>query len=142
MVLNPLNMGKLRQGVMAVAEGLALAGCSEANAEGNDNTAEVQKVAAVGIPDTQAECLKLQSATQAEIMACMNAVTERDQLRMDAEIAALDAGLEQDAETIAGNIKADQLREQEKEKNNTNIEGLSSEVEGLKKDVRLQEGAK
>jgi len=95
-------MGKLRTLLATAAGGLALAGCvdaSEANEKAAD-TAEFTKLAAV-IPETQAECLKLKSATQEEIMICMRSVTERDKLRMDAEIAALDAGLEKDAETIA-----------------------------------------
>jgi len=96
MVLNPLFMGKLQKGVMAVAAGLALAGCSEANAE--DNTqAEIRKVAAVveTTKVTRDQCIAL--ATKAEKITCMKTL----KAQRVAEIIAIDSGLEQDAETIA-----------------------------------------
>lgn len=128
MVLNTQFMGKFRTTVMSAMAGLALAGCNEARA--NENTqAEVQKVVSAVIPETQAECLKLQSATQEEIMTCMRAVTERDKLRMDAEIAALDTGLKQDAETIAKVDTDTETEKAEGEKLDTTIEGLSKVVE-------------
>ena len=96
MVLNPLIMGKLRQGFMAVAAGLTLAGCSEANAE--DNTqAEIQKVAAVveTAKVTRDQCIAL--ATKAEKIACMKTL----KAQRVAEIAAKSDQRDSNAETIA-----------------------------------------
>jgi len=89
-------MGKLRTTVMSAMAGLALAGCNEAQA--NDNApAEVQKVAAVveTTKVTRDQCIAL--ATKAEKIECMKQLKAQRR----AEIAALDTGLEQDAETIA-----------------------------------------
>ena len=132
MVLNPLNMGKLRQGVMAVAAGLALAGCSEANAE--DNTeAEIQKVAAVveTADDVKQRCRALshETAEQKDIKRACYA--ELKSMRQ-AEIAALDTGLEQDAETI----------EVQKDDENADLKEIDQQrttIEGLSKVVALQE---
>ena len=126
-ITNPQFMGKLRQGVMAVAAGLALAGCSETNAE--DNTqAEIQKVAAVveTTKVTRGQCIAL--ATKAEKIECMKTL----KAQRVAEITALDTGLEKDSETITQN-------EKDNEQRRTTVEGLTNEVEGLKKVVALQE---
>jgi len=126
-ITNTLLMGKLRQGVMAVAAGLALAGCSEANAE--DNTqAEIQKVAAVveTTKVTRDQCIAL--ATKAEKITCMKIL----KAQRVAEITELDSGLEKDSETITQNAKDNEQRR-------TTVEGLTNEVEGLKKVVALQE---
>ena len=100
MVLNPLFMVKLRQGVMAVAAGLALAGCSEASAE--DNTqAEIQKVAAVveTADQVKTRCRALSSETEAQKDVKRACYAELKSMR-EAEITVLDEGLQQDAETI------------------------------------------
>ena len=55
---------------------------------------------------------------------------ELDDCLSKAEIAAKTDERATNAETIEANIKADQLREQEKEKNNTNIEGLRNKITG------------
>jgi len=47
MVINTTNMEKARRGVMTVAVGLALTGCSEASADDDSPKAEIQQVAAV-----------------------------------------------------------------------------------------------
>ena len=96
MVLNPSIMGKLRQGFMAVAAGLTLAGCSEANAE--DNTqAEIQKVAAVveTAKVTRDQCIAL--ATKAEKIACMKTL----KAQRVAEITAKSDQRDSNAETIS-----------------------------------------
>ncbi|WP_026941368.1 hypothetical protein [Hellea balneolensis] len=100
MVLNPLIMGKLRQGVIAVAAGLALAGCNEANAEDNSK-AEIQKVAAVveTADQVKARCRALSSETEVQKDVKRACYTELKAMRQ-AEITALDRGLEQDSETI------------------------------------------
>jgi len=88
-------MGKFRQGVMAVAAGLALTGCNEARAE--DNTqAEVQKVAAVveTTKVTRDQCIAL--ATKAEKIECMKQLKAQRR----AEIAAKVELREDNAETI------------------------------------------
>jgi len=105
MVLNTQFMGKLRTTVMSAMAGLALAGCNEAQA--NDNApAEVQKVAAVveTTKVTRDQCIAL--ATKAEKIECMKQLKAQRR----AEIAALDTGLEQDAETIADNNQANEQR--------------------------------
>jgi len=121
-------MGKLRQGFMAVAAGLTLAGCSEANAEDSNAKAEIQKVAAVveTAKVTRDQCIAL--ATKAEKIACMKTL----KAQRVAEIAALDSGLEKDAETI-------KAQEKDNEQLRSTVEDLTNEVEGLKKAVALQE---
>ena len=105
MVLNTQFMGKLRTTVMSAMAGLAIAGCNEARAD--DNTqAEVQKVTAVveTTKVTRDQCIVL--ATKAEKIECMKQLKAQRR----AEIAALDTGLEQDAETIADNNQANEQR--------------------------------
>jgi len=105
---------------MAVAAGLALAGCSEANAE--DNTqAETQKVAAVveTTKVTRDQCIAL--ATKAEKIECMKKLKAQ---RL-AEITAID--------------KQTETEQQANEERRTTVEGLTNEVEALKKVVALQE---
>ena len=125
MVLNPLLMGKLRQGVMAVAAGLALAGCNEANAEDNSK-AEIQKVAAVveTADQVKARCRALSSETEAQKDVKRACFIELKAMRQ-AEITALDKQTEMEQSTGATL--------------DTTIEGLTNEVEGLKKVVALQE---
>lgn len=128
MVLNPLIMGKLRQGVMAVAAGLALAGCSEANAE--DNTqAEIQKVAAVveTAKVTRDQCIAL--ATKAEKIACMKTL----KAQRVAEIAAKSEQRQTNTETITENDKS-------LEDKHTTVDVLSNENEILAvvRDISLE----
>jgi len=120
-------MGKFRQGVMAVAAGLALTGCNEARAD--DNTqAEVQKVAAVveTTKVTRDQCIAL--ATKAEKIECM----KRLKAQRRAEIAAKVDLRDENAETIATRTE---ILETEKEAN----ENRRTTVEGLSKVVALQE---
>lgn len=127
MVLNIQFMGKLRTTVMSAMASLALTGCNEARAD--DNTqAEVQKVAAVveTTKVTRDQCIAL--ATKAEKIECMKQLKAQRR----AEIAALDARLEKDAETIEeqkGDKKAD-IKE---------IDQQRTTIEGLSKVVALQE---
>ena len=126
-ITNILLMGKLRKGVMAVAAGLALAGCNEARAD--DNTkAEVQKVAAVveTTKVTRDQCIAL--ATKAEKIECMKQLKAQRR----AEIAAKMDLREENAETI---VKIDTDTETEKAEG----EKLDTTIEGLSKVVALQE---
>jgi len=132
-ITNTHFMGKLRQGVMAVAAGLALAGCSEANAE--DNTqAEIQKVAAVveTTKVTRDQCIAL--ATKAEKIKCMKTL----KAQRVAEIAALDTGLVDDTAEIAAKTEqrmqnaetiADTKTERAKVKQETDV--LSKEIDQI-----------
>jgi len=86
-ITNTLLMGKLRQGVMAVAAGLALAGCSEANAEDKESAtkAEIQQMAAI----TEVEvgtCNQISDLL--EKLKCENAVKRETIKKQEAEIAA------------------------------------------------------
>jgi len=122
-ITNIHSMGKLRQGVMAVAAGLALAGCSEANAE--DNTqAEIQKVAAVveTTKVTRDQCIAL--ATKAEKIGCMKTL----KAQRVAEIAALDTGLERDSETIAQIDTATETEQDANEQRRTTVDVLVKEI--------------
>ena len=100
MVLNPLIMGKLRQGFMAVAAGLTLAGCSEANAEDNNEKAEIQKVASMveTAKVTRDQCIAL--ATKAEKIACMKTL----KAQRVAEITAKSNQRTSNVETIATEV--------------------------------------
>ena len=94
-ITNTLIMGKLRQGVMAVAAGLALAGCSEANAEDKESStkAEIQQVAAV--TEVQAgTCSQIEDFL--EKMKCENAVKRETIKKQEAEIAAIDKATEEE----------------------------------------------
>jgi len=97
-ITNTLLMGKLRQGVMAVAAGLALAGCSEANAEDKENStkAETQQMAAV---------TEVQVGTCSHIddflekMKCENALKRETIKKQEAEIATIDKATEEEKST-------------------------------------------
>ena len=94
-ITNFLLMGKFRQGVMAVAAGLALAGCSEANAEDKESStkAEIQQMAAV--TEVQAgTCSQIEDFL--EKMKCENAVKRETIKKQEAEIAAIDKATEEE----------------------------------------------
>ena len=95
----------------------------------------MQKVAAVVETTnvTRDQCIAL--ATKAEKIECMKQLKAQRR----AEIAALDTGLEQDAEAIATRTDILETEKAEGEKLDTTIEGLTNEVEGLKKVVTFQE---
>ena len=118
---------------MAVAAGLSLAGCSEANAENNDRQAEIQHVAAVveTADDVKRRCHALSHETAAQKDIKRACYAELKSMRQ-AEIAALDTGLEQDAETI----------EVQKDDENADLKEIDQQrttIEGLSKVVALQE---
>ena len=94
----PYTTGKMRTFLATATAGLALAGCESANDKKAVETSE-SKISAAVIPETQAECLKLKSATQEEIMVCMRSVTERDKLKMESEIATKSQILETEKAT-------------------------------------------
>ena len=128
MVLNKTLMGKLRQGVMAVAAGLALAGCSEANAEGNDDStkAEIQQVAAVveTADDVKRRCRALSHETEAQKNIKRACYAELKSMRQ-AEIAALDV-----KEKSLDNENATKVEE---------LDEIKTSIEGLSKVVAMQE---
>lgn len=121
MTLNPLFMRKLRQGVMAVAAGLALVGCIEAKAENNDKSVktEVQPTLTVveTTEDIKRRCRALSHETEVQKDIKRACYAELKAMRQ-AEISAL-------------------TEKHETEKSNNEEKRIA--VEGLSKVLALQE---
>lgn len=123
-------MGKLRNLLATAAGGLVLAGCeagaNEKAKAPETTTAELTSMAAVVEVKvrTQAECRALVGAAKAEKLTCMREAKAARQ----AEIAALDAGLEEDTEIIETGKRADQERENKIEERRTRNKGLIKQI--------------
>jgi len=136
-----LHMGKIRQGVMAVAAGLALTGCSEASAEDNDSPqAEIQQVAAVveTADEVKKRCRLLSHETDAQKAVKKACYAELKAMRK-AEIAARTKRIDDKAiEVVEKTVvrEAETARADETEARN---EQHRTTIKGLSKVVALQE---
>jgi len=120
-IMSIITRGLSKTLVVSVIAGLSLSACNEKDVVIAQTPSQASPRVAFSDANTQADCLKLRLDTEAQIMNCMKAVSDRNSHTRQIKLNDLDQALKDEKEIGAK---------------------LETTIDGLSKVVAIQEGKK